>query len=106
MIDTNKNTNFMKFIKICQNTPQLCWGDEWPTLSPLRARGPSSGAEAPLGRSLGRRLLRGTSLIIVNFALLTLQWFLLFSGIIRIFYDLPKGISQIKDFPISFHIIR
>jgi hypothetical protein len=22
------------FIKICQNTPQLCWGDEWPTLSP------------------------------------------------------------------------
>jgi len=24
----------MKFIKICQSTPQLCWGDEWPTLSP------------------------------------------------------------------------
>ena len=23
-----------RFIKICQNTPQLCWGDEWPTLSP------------------------------------------------------------------------
>jgi hypothetical protein len=22
------------FIKICQNNPQLCWGDEWPTLSP------------------------------------------------------------------------
>jgi mRNA-degrading endonuclease RelE of RelBE toxin-antitoxin system len=22
------------FIRICQNTPQLCWGDEWPTLSP------------------------------------------------------------------------
>jgi len=22
------------FIKIFQNTPQLCWGDEWPTLSP------------------------------------------------------------------------
>ena len=22
------------FIKMCQNTPQLCWGDEWPTLSP------------------------------------------------------------------------
>jgi len=21
-------------IKMCQNTPQLCWGDEWPTLSP------------------------------------------------------------------------
>ena len=36
MIDTNKNTNFMKFIKIFQNTPQLCWGDEWPTLSPGR----------------------------------------------------------------------
>jgi hypothetical protein len=24
----------LNFIKICQNTPQLCWGDEWPTLSP------------------------------------------------------------------------
>ena len=24
------------FIKIFQNTPQLCWGDEWPTLSPGR----------------------------------------------------------------------
>ena len=23
-----------QFIKICQNTPQLCWGDEWPPLSP------------------------------------------------------------------------
>jgi hypothetical protein len=22
------------FIKIFQNTPQLCWGDEWPPLSP------------------------------------------------------------------------
>ena len=22
------------FIKMCQNTLQLCWGDEWPTLSP------------------------------------------------------------------------
>ena len=22
------------FIKICRNTPQLCWGDEWPILSP------------------------------------------------------------------------
>ena len=21
------------FIKVCQNTPKLCWGDEWPTLS-------------------------------------------------------------------------
>jgi len=21
-------------MKMCQNTPQLCWGDEWPTLSP------------------------------------------------------------------------
>jgi hypothetical protein len=31
------------FIKMCQNTPQLCWGDEWPTLSPgwerVRVRG-------------------------------------------------------------------
>jgi len=31
------------FIKIFQNTPQLCWGDEWPTLSPwgerVRVRG-------------------------------------------------------------------
>jgi hypothetical protein len=24
----------LEFIKIFQNTPQLCWGDEWPTLSP------------------------------------------------------------------------
>jgi len=24
----------LPFIKICQNTPQLCWEDEWPTLSP------------------------------------------------------------------------
>ena len=23
-----------EFIKICQNTPQLCWGDEWLPLSP------------------------------------------------------------------------
>ena len=23
-----------RFIKICQNTPQFCWGDEWPPLSP------------------------------------------------------------------------
>jgi len=31
------------FIKMCQNTPQLCWGDEWPSLSPggerVRVRG-------------------------------------------------------------------
>ena len=33
------------FIKICQNTPQLCWGDEWPPLSPG-------------GRGLGLRLGR------------------------------------------------
>ncbi len=26
------------FIKICQNTPQLCWGDEWPP-SPLGGEG-------------------------------------------------------------------
>ncbi len=25
-------------IKICQNTPQLCWGDEWPP-SPLGGEG-------------------------------------------------------------------
>jgi hypothetical protein len=24
------NTNTFYFIKIFQNTPQLCWGDEWP----------------------------------------------------------------------------
>jgi hypothetical protein len=34
---------FGQFIKMCQNTPQLCWGDEWPTLSPgwerVRVRG-------------------------------------------------------------------
>ena len=35
----------LDFIKICQNTPQLCWGDEWPTLSPG-------------GRGLGLRLGR------------------------------------------------
>jgi len=34
-----------QFIKICQNTPQLCWGDEWPPLSPG-------------GRGLGLRLGR------------------------------------------------
>jgi len=33
------------FIKICQNTPQLCWGDEWLPLSPG-------------GRGLGLRLGR------------------------------------------------
>ena len=33
------------FIKMCQNTPQLCWGDEWPPLSPG-------------GRGLGLRLGR------------------------------------------------
>jgi hypothetical protein len=31
------------FFKMCQITPQLCWGDEWPTLSPgwerVRVRG-------------------------------------------------------------------
>jgi hypothetical protein len=36
-------TSLLKFIKIFQNTPQLCWGDEWPTLSPggerVRVRG-------------------------------------------------------------------
>ncbi len=29
---------FFGFIKICQNTPQLCWGDEWPP-SPLGGEG-------------------------------------------------------------------
>jgi len=24
----------LNFIKICHSSPQLCWGDEWPTLSP------------------------------------------------------------------------
>jgi len=27
---------YVSFIKIFQNTPQLCWGDEWPTLSHQR----------------------------------------------------------------------
>ena len=36
--------------------------ENWMPRSSLRARGPPSGAEAPLGRSLGRRRLRGTSL--------------------------------------------
>ena len=26
--------NPRSFIKMRQNTPQLCWGDEWPALSP------------------------------------------------------------------------
>jgi len=30
----NTDKEFSQFIKICQNTPQLCWGDEWPSLSP------------------------------------------------------------------------
>ena len=29
---------YLGFIKICQNTPQLCWGDEWPP-SPLGGEG-------------------------------------------------------------------
>jgi hypothetical protein len=35
-IDSASNKTCAEFIKICQNTPQLCWGDEWPTLSPGR----------------------------------------------------------------------
>ena len=27
---------------MCQNTPQLCWGDEWPSLSPVRQPGRAS----------------------------------------------------------------
>jgi hypothetical protein len=38
------------FIKTCQNTPQLCWGDEWPP-SPLgervRVRGKSDFCITP-----------------------------------------------------------
>ncbi len=30
--------SILLFIKICQNTPQLCWGDEWPP-SPLGGEG-------------------------------------------------------------------
>jgi len=33
---------------MCQNTPQLCWGDEWPPLSPGRQPGRASGPEATL----------------------------------------------------------
>ncbi len=32
------NEEALNFIKICQNTPQLCWGDEWPP-SPLGGEG-------------------------------------------------------------------
>jgi len=38
-----------RFIKIFQNTPQLCWGDEWPTLSPGRQPGRASGPEGGRG---------------------------------------------------------
>ena len=31
---TPDEKRLLNFIKICQNTPQLCWGDEWPPLSP------------------------------------------------------------------------
>ena len=44
-------TDPCNFIKICQNTPQLCWGDEWPPLSPGRQPGRASGPEG--GRGLG-----------------------------------------------------
>ena len=30
------NGCILNFFKIFQNTPQLCWRDEWPTLSPGR----------------------------------------------------------------------
>jgi len=33
-ISNRKAIPLYQFIKIFQNTPQLCWGDEWPTLSP------------------------------------------------------------------------
>jgi hypothetical protein len=41
--------SFLSFIKIFQNTLQLCWGDEWPTLSPGRQPGRASGPEAAAG---------------------------------------------------------
>jgi len=41
---------------MCQNTPHLCWGDEWPPLSPGGLRpGRASGSER---RGLGLRLGR------------------------------------------------
>jgi len=46
----------INFIKICQNTPQLGWWDEWPPLSPGRQPGRASGPEG--GRGLGLRLGR------------------------------------------------
>jgi len=32
--DEGERIKKSQFIKIFQNTPQLCWGDEWPTLTP------------------------------------------------------------------------
>ena len=34
---------------MCQNTPQLCWKDEWPTLSPGRQPGRASSPAAAAG---------------------------------------------------------
>jgi len=46
------------FIKIFQNTSQLCWGDEWPTLSPGRQPGRASGPEG--GEGLPRGVIKNT----------------------------------------------
>ena len=32
--NSNTQGRLRAFIKIFQNTPQLCWGDEWPTRPP------------------------------------------------------------------------
>ena len=46
------------FIKIFQNTPQLCWGDEWPPLSPGACLRVAASAKA------GERVRGGNDLII------------------------------------------
>jgi hypothetical protein len=47
-----------QFIKICQNTPQLCWGDEWRTLSPGGGEGTPRGVikNTPQGKGEGEMI--------------------------------------------------
>ena len=49
------------YLKLYQNVPeypQLCWGDEWPPLSPGRQPGRASGPEG--GEGLPRGVIQNT----------------------------------------------